>query len=112
MELTQLETDLLGDLNQDDHSSWEVFEFVRLHHSAASDNEVFTIGRQLIASWMDRGWLTISESSQRNSQTVTMGDLLNQIDQMGRAATYAHEGALSIDLTDKAYQDVPWLKRG
>lgn len=111
MDLTQLEKDLLGDLDQDSHSSWEVFEFVRLHHPGVSDDEVFTIGRQLIASWTDRGWLAVSETSQQKSRTDTMVQLLNQIDQMGRAATYAHEGAMSIDLTGKAYEDVPWLQR-
>ena len=111
MDLTQLEKDLLGDLNQDSHRSWEVFEFVRLHHPAASDNGVFTIGRELIASWTERGWLRVSETSHQKSRTDSMAQLLNQIDQMGQAATYAHEGASTIDLTDKVYKDVPWLQR-
>ena len=78
MDLTQLEKDLLGDLNQDSHRSWEVFEFVRLHHPAASDNEVFTIGRELIASWTERGWLRVSETSHQKSRTDSMAQLLNQ----------------------------------
>jgi hypothetical protein len=32
VELSQLETDLLGDMAQDDHCLFEVFQFVRLHH--------------------------------------------------------------------------------
>ncbi len=111
MDLTQLEKDLLGDLNQDSHRSWEVFEFVRLHHPAASDNEVFTIGRELIASWTERGWLIVRDSSQQKSRADTVAQLLSQIDQMGRAATYAHDGTMLIDLTEKAYEDVPWLQR-
>ena len=35
MELTRLETGLLGDMAQDDHALYEVFDFVRLHHPDA-----------------------------------------------------------------------------
>ena len=111
MDLTQLENDLLGDLDQDSHGTWEVFEFVRLNHPAASDDEVFTIGRQLFASWTERGWLTIHETPSLNSNIETMAQLLDQIDRMGKAAIRVHEGAALIDLTDKAHKDVPWLQR-
>jgi hypothetical protein len=36
--------------------------------------------------------------------------LLPIIDQLGVQATGYFDGAPSLDLTDKAYADVPWLK--
>jgi hypothetical protein len=32
-----LEADFFGDLAEDTHGLWEVFEFMRLHHPALSD---------------------------------------------------------------------------
>jgi hypothetical protein len=33
-----LEADFFGDLAEDTHGVWEVFEFVRLHYSELTDN--------------------------------------------------------------------------
>jgi hypothetical protein len=55
MQIDPIETDILGDMAQDDHSLYEIFEFVRGHHPDAFDTEVFATGRQILANWIQRG---------------------------------------------------------
>ena len=60
IQIDPIETDILGDFARDDHSLFEIFDFVRGHQPHSSDSEVFTIGRQILASWVQRGWLQLA----------------------------------------------------
>jgi hypothetical protein len=57
-----LEADFSGDLAEDTHGLWEVFEFVRLHHPDLSGQQVFERGRDYITRWIDAGWIQISDT--------------------------------------------------
>ncbi len=111
MHLTPLETDLLGDMAEDDHGLWEVFEFVRLHHPNAADGEVFKIGRDLLATWIDRGWLRLAGEVPKWGLAQAMTDVLPIVDKHGIEATRHFDGAPWLDLAPRAYADVKWLRR-
>ena len=108
MELTALEADLLGDMAQDDHALYEVFHFVRLHHPDAADDEVFRRGRELIRTWLQRGWLAVLPDGSSTPVEAT-DTLLGIVDAQGVAATYAFEGAPRLVPGHAAYRDVEWL---
>ena len=57
-----LKADFFGDLAEDTHGLWEVFEFVRLHHPDLSEQQVFERGRDYITRWIDAGWIQISDT--------------------------------------------------
>ena len=109
MKLTELEEDLLGDLAQDDHAVYEVFHFVRAHHPAAEDAEVLRVGRNLVAQWLQRGWLALSEHDGLKPPGGA-GDLLNIIDRKGIEGTYEFANAPWLALAPKAREDVEWLR--
>ena len=109
MELTPLETDLLGDIAQDDRALYEVFHFVRLHHPDADDYDVLRRGRELVATWLCRGWLAVLADG--NSTPVPATDaLLSIIDQQGIAGTYGYDGAPRLVPGPGAYRDVEWIR--
>ena len=112
MELTTLEQDLLGDMAQDDHCLFEVFQFVRLHHGEQLA-VVRLVGRQLLASWIARGWLQTVDGpvGPTNTRPVAISQVLELVD---RAETLdaAFLGAETrLRLTEQAYADVEWLSR-
>ena len=111
MQLSELENDILGDLNEDTHGVWEVFEFARMHYPSYSDQQIFEIGRGLLESWHERQWLRLSDTPLYQTRTQTLGEMLEQINQLGIKATKYYEGAPSIELTTKTYEDVVWLRR-
>ncbi|TAL26874.1 MAG: hypothetical protein EPN97_18765 [Alphaproteobacteria bacterium] len=108
MNLSKLEEDFIGDLSQDSHELWELYEFVRHHHANAPENEVLIRGRELLASWVGRGWLKASKS--RCDASVLAGDqLLAEVDKLGQAAADPETGTILLDLTDRAAIDVKGL---
>ncbi len=109
MELSDLEKDLLGDLADDDHSLHEVFGFVRLHYPKADDSEVLTIGRILIASWIERGWLALAGSGPMYVGVTEVQDLIALVDRVGTDVTRFFVGSPWIRLSPKARSDVEWL---
>ena len=111
MQLTELESDLLGDLAADDHSLFEVFGFVRNHHRDASDDEVFRIGRELVASWVERHWLKLAGDRSMWGAARSPADLVPLIDSLGTDATRYFVGSPWLDLASQAYVDVAWLPR-
>lgn len=110
MDLTQLERDLIGDMAQDDHCLFEIFQFVRLHHGDDLAT-VRAVGRDLLASWVARGWLeTVSGPPfEDDTSPVTITDVLGLVDR----AEILDAGFVGADtwlrLTDQAYVDVEWL---
>ena len=110
IKLDQIETDVLGDLAQDDHSLYELFEFVRGHRRDASDAEVLTSGRQILANWVQRGWLELAGDGAMWGAARSLDDLLPLVDRLGINATRFFVGSPWLRLTNKAVIDVPWVR--
>ena len=108
MELTPLESDFLGDLAQDDHALFEVFFFVRAHHRDADDAEVLRPGRELVATWLQRGWLAVLLADGLPPRPAT-GELLAIIDRHGVPGTYGGYDAPRLVPGPGAYRDVEWI---
>lgn len=105
--MTTIEQDFIGELANDDHFLWEAFAFVRLHSPQYTDAQILDAGQQLLADWMARGWLTVTDSA---SATLSAAALADAIDQLGVAALYPKRGSdLGLSLTARARQEVPWL---
>jgi hypothetical protein len=105
--MTETEQDFLGDLAGDDHFLWEAFAFVRLHSPQLTDTQILASGRELLAGWSSRGWLTVTDSASASLSTET---LLQAIDRLGVSALYPERGSdIELSLTPQARQEVPWL---
>jgi len=109
MNLDSVEADLLGDLAQDDHSLYEVFEFVRGHRPTASDPEVVAEGRRVLESWLERGWLRLAGEGAMWGAVKSTAELLPLVDSLGTGVTRYFVGSPWLRLTEKAHVDVPWL---
>lgn len=107
--LTPLESDFIGDLAQDDHALYEVFHFVRLHHPDADDREVLRRGRELVAAWLQRGWLAVLADGSTTPVEATESLLLT-IDRNGIAGTYGYADAPRLVLAPAAFRDVEWIR--
>jgi hypothetical protein len=94
IKLSRLEEEVVGDLAQADHALWEVFGFVRFHSLGLNETEVFQTGRDLIASWSDRGWL---ESVDSSGAPAGVPSLVALVDQLGRQAL-------------EPFASAPWLR--
>ncbi len=97
-----LEADFFGDLAEDTHGLWEVFDFVRLHYPEFTDEQVFERGRDYITRWIDAGWIRISDAPLYPSTITTLSESLSFLQQYGAAATRYLENSPSIDPTDEA----------
>ena len=97
-----LEADFFGDMAEETHGLWEVFEFVRLHHPKLSDQQVFTRGRDYITRWIESGWIRISDAPIHPSTITSLTQAMNFLQQHGSAATRYLENSPSIDPTDEA----------
>ena len=109
MELTALENDLLGDLAKDDHSLYEVFGFVRLHHPELDELGVLAAGRALVATWVEREWLMLAGDRTLWGAAASIGDLVPPIARLGSDASYYFVGSPWLRLAPQAYVDVTWL---
>ena len=111
VDLSRLESDLLGDLAQDDHALYEVFAFVRLHQKPerADLAHVLPLGRRLLQSWIDRGWLALAPNPEGPCRIATLSELVPLVDHLGADATAYFPGAPWLRLTEQAGQDVPWV---
>jgi hypothetical protein len=97
-----LEADFFGDMMDDTHGLWEVFEFVRLHYPELADEQVFERGCTYITRWIDGGWIRISEAPIYPSTITTLSDSLSFLQQHGTSAARYLENSPSIDPTDEA----------
>ena len=77
------ETDFFGDLAEDTHGLWEIFEFIRLHHPDLSDEQVFERGRDYITRWIDAGWIRVSDAPLHPSSVSESAGLLEFLRQHG-----------------------------
>ncbi len=77
-ELSNVEFDFLGDLCGDDHDLWEIFQFVRLHEPELSERAVAMRGRDILISWLERGWIQITDSDAALMSTARLIGLLEE----------------------------------
>ena len=96
------EADFFGDLAEDTHGVWEVFEFIRLHYPELPDEQVFERGRDYITRWIQHGWIRISETPLRPSSITTLSQLSVFLEQHHSSATRYLDDSPSIDPTEKA----------
>jgi hypothetical protein len=108
MHLSELEKDVLGDLTQDAHELWEIYAFVHSSHPDLKEDEVIRRGRELIAAWVDRGWLQATRS-RTNNDTLSGNELLTTVDELGPQVVDPQKGKILLRLTDLATNDVDWL---
>jgi hypothetical protein len=97
-----LEADFFGDMADDTHGLWEVFEFVRLHYPELTDEQVFQRGRDYITRWIQSDWIRISDAPLYPSTITSLTQAMNFLQQHGSAATRYLENSPSIDPTDEA----------
>jgi hypothetical protein len=96
------EVDFFGDLAGDTHVLWEVFEFVRLHHSDLSDEQVFERGRQYLADWIAAGWIRVSDTPLHPSTITSLAQIPEFLQRHGSAVTGYLDNSPSIDITEEA----------
>jgi len=97
-----LEADFFGDMADDTHGLWEVFEFVRLHYPELPDEQVFQRGRDYITRWIQSGWIRISDAPLYPSTITSLPQARDFLQQHGSAATRYLENSPSLDPTDEA----------
>ena len=100
--LDALEADFFGDLAEDTHGVWEVFEFVRLHFPELTDEQVFERGYDYIRRWLQSDWIRLSDAPLYPSTIENPPELLDFLQQHGPRATRFLENAPSLDITDEA----------
>jgi len=96
------EADFFGDLAEDTHGVWEVFEFVRLHHPGLSDEQVFERGRDYISRWIQNGWIRIADAPLHPSSITTLSQFSQFLEQHGASATRYLDDSPSLDPTEEA----------
>jgi hypothetical protein len=97
-----LEADFFGDLAQDTHGLWEVFEFVRCHHPELTDEQVFERGREYITRWIQSSWIRISHAPLSPSTITSLPKAMEFLREHRSAATRYLENSPSIDITEEA----------
>jgi hypothetical protein len=97
-----LEADFFGDLAEDTHGLWEVFEFVRLHHPDLSEQQVFERGRDYITRWIDADWIQISDAPVHPSTITSLSGVSDFLQQHGSAVTRYLENSPSLEITQEA----------
>jgi hypothetical protein len=90
------EADFFGDLAEDTHGLWEVFEFVRLHYPDLSERQVFERGRDYITRWINAGWIQISDTPLLPSTITSLSAVSDFLQQHGSLATRYLENSPSI----------------
>ena len=96
-----LEADFFNELAKDTHGIWELFGFVRLHHSQLNEQDVFACGRDYMKRWVSAGWIRIADAPLYPSTITSVSDILPFLEQHGLAATWYVENAPSIDISDE-----------
>ena len=112
VQLTPLEADILGDMACDSHGVGEIVGFIRSANPYADDFVVFRLTRELLDSWIQRGWLDLAPEPRPQGGLRGIEELLPLLDQLGpRAVSLENYIRLpEIDLTNQAFHDVEWLR--
>ena len=113
MILSPLEADFLGDMRQDDHALREVFEFVRLHHGNDAST-VRRVGRDLIATWSARGWLSVIDKARSwpGYQATSIEEVLRLVDEAESLGVDFRGADTWLRLTPQGDRDAELLLRG
>jgi hypothetical protein len=98
--LTPLELDFLGDLCEEDHQIWQVFEFVGLYHNSISGLEIFESGRKLLLDWLQQGWIDVVETKNRREKMGSEA-LANFFDRTGISLMTQFDSTVWIEITSK-----------
>jgi hypothetical protein len=112
MQLTELETDILGDMAEDSHGVGELVGFIRSRDPGASNAAIFRQLRTLLASWIARGWLQLASPNRPRAGLLSIDQLLPWLDGHGPEVVGLDSQVVlpEVDLTDRALADVPWLR--
>jgi hypothetical protein len=97
----KLEADFFGDMTDDTHGLWEVFEFVRLHYPELADEQVFERGRAYMTRWIDAEWIRISDAPIHPTTITSLTQAMEFLQQRGSEATRHLENSPSLDPTDE-----------
>lgn len=110
--LTQMESDILGDLAWDDHGLGEVVPMVRGAHPLLDGYGVYRELVALLETWIGRGWLTLAPQPGRAPSLASVDELLPYLARHGPAALDPDSDVPlpAITLTDQAFRDVEWLR--
>jgi hypothetical protein len=110
--LTQLESDILGDLVWDDHSVGEVVPMIRSAYPMLDEYGIYRELVALLESWIQRGWLTIVVPPTQRSLLSSIDQLLPYLAQHGPDAIAEDSEAPlpQVTLTEQAFRDVEWLR--
>ena len=113
VQLSKLESDLLAEFAGDDQCLFEVFAHVRLH-TGDDPRAIRTTGRDLLASWISRGWLEVVPAFEGDDDPDAARDISEILPIVDRAKDPAGEyrGASTfLRLTRRAYDEAPGLSR-
>jgi hypothetical protein len=112
MELTKLECDILEQMAWDAHNVDEIIGFIRASSSYLGDFEIYRLTHDLLATWIDRGWLTLGKPGPDKPRLASVNEVLTFLEQHGpEAVSLDSEVPLpDITLTDQAFLDVEWLR--
>jgi len=110
--LTQMESDILGDLAWDDHYLGEVVAMVRGAHPLGDDYGVYRELVALLESWIARGWLTLAPRRTRPGLLSSIEQLVPYLEQYGPDAVTEESDVVlpEVTLTEQAFRDVEWLR--
>jgi len=89
--MDSLEADFFGDMAQDTHGLWEVFEFVRSHHPKLSGQQVFERGCDYIARWIESRWIRVSDSPLAQLKPQPLASNRNHLHQLAAICTRLHQ---------------------
>ncbi len=110
IEVTDIEQEVLEDMTFLPLHVGNVLDEVRKLCPDAMPAEARRVGRDLLASWIARGWLEVAS---RDGQRPPVGidGLLAFVDKRPLKATADRRPWVWLRLTDRAYLDVPALER-
>ena len=74
------------------------------------DEQILTVGIGLIDSWIDRGWLQLAREPLYPSTIRSLSELRMVLEDHGTRCLQYFDNAPSIDLTEQAFHDIPWLQ--
>ncbi|HWG32751.1 MAG TPA: hypothetical protein VN650_01190 [Gemmatimonadaceae bacterium] len=110
--LTELESDILGDMAWDSHGVGEIVGLIRSANPLYADAEIYRDLLELLTSWIDRGWLSVVAQPAHELPVASIADLLPYLERHGISAVSLDSAVPlpEIDLTRQAFVDVEWLR--
>ncbi len=110
MQLSELEIDILGDMQFDAHELWEWYSFIRSHHPDMAEDEVIKLGYSMFKKWVARGWL-VFYISRKFTTKIDPVEFIKTIEKMGKDAGNPQHPSIVLELSEKAYKENEWIKK-